>query len=69
MPIKRKEKSKMFQARQLGATLKTGNKINEFLSSSLLLLDGAPFRFNYRLNSLIGGLALVLLLLLTLFAI
>lgn len=33
MPIKRKEKSKMFQARQLGATLKTGNKINEFFSA------------------------------------
>jgi hypothetical protein len=33
---------------------------------SLLLLDGAPFCFNYRLNSLIGGLLLVLLLLLIL---
>jgi hypothetical protein len=37
----------------------------KLMSFSLLLLDGAPFCFNYRLNSLIGGLPLVLL---TLFA-
>jgi hypothetical protein len=28
-----KKKSKMLQAQQLGATLKTGNKINEFFSA------------------------------------
>jgi hypothetical protein len=63
MPIKREKRIENVSGTTTGRNIK--KREIKLMSFSLLLLDGAPFCFNYRLNSLIGGLPLVLL---TLFA-